>query len=514
MACAALIPVFADQLSHCVAGLKASDRETDVVLMMEVSAEADYIPHHRKKLAFLFSAMRHFADELVQQGWRVDYVRLDAEHNSGSFERELSAAVERHRCSLIRCTEPGEWRVLNMLKDLQNTLSLSLEICADDRFVCDHATFRSWAKDRKSLRMEYFYRDRRRQTGLLMEGDNPVGGQWNFDANNRKRAPKGWQPPAVYRTEPDAITQDVLAMVAQRFPDRFGHLDDFFYCVTASQAEDALNHFIQYALPTFGDFQDAMVQDEPFLSHSVISLYLNAGLLDPVEVCRKAEAAWHRQQAPLNAVEGFIRQIIGWREYVRGIYWMHMPGYLEQNFFGHKRELPSFYWTGDTDMNCIAQSVGQTIKHAYAHHIQRLMVTGNFAMLAGIDPKHIHEWYLAVYVDAFEWVEAPNTLGMSQFADGGLLGSKPYAAGGNYINKMSNYCGQCRYKVSLKSGQGACPFNYLYWDFVDRNRQALGQNPRMVQMYQTWDRMNDQQKDESRQSAARFLMDMEAGHRV
>ncbi|HBM13463.1 MAG TPA: cryptochrome/photolyase family protein [Rhodospirillaceae bacterium] len=511
---AALVPIFADQLSHNLASLKASDRETDIVLMMEVSAEADHVPHHRKKMAFLFSAMRHFADELRQQGWRVDYVKLDADRNAGSFDQEITAAVQRHDCQYIRCTEPGEWRVLQLLKALQNTLPVSLEICPDDRFVCDHATFRDWAKERKSLRMEYFYRDRRRQTGLLMDGDNPVGGQWNFDANNRKRAPKGWRPPAVFQTKPDAITQDVLAMVSQRFPDRFGDLDNFFYCVTASQAEAALDHFIQHALPSFGDFQDAMVQDEPFLSHSVISLYLNAGLLDPVEVCRKAEAAWHRQQAPLNAVEGFIRQIIGWREYVRGIYWMHMPGYLEQNFFGHKRELPSFYWTGDTDMNCVAQSVGQTINHAYAHHIQRLMVTGNFAMLAGIDPKHIHEWYLAVYVDAFEWVEAPNTLGMSQFADGGLLGSKPYAAGGNYINKMSNYCAPCRYKVSEKSGPDACPFNYLYWDFVVRNRQALGNNPRMAQMYQTWDRMADQKKDASRQSAARFLKDMEAGNRV
>ncbi|MDJ0683756.1 MAG: cryptochrome/photolyase family protein [Alphaproteobacteria bacterium] len=509
-----LLPVFADQLSHDLASLKASDPETGIVLMMEVAAEADQVPHHRKKLVFLFSAMRHFAEELTARGWRVDYVRLDADGNSGSFETEIAAAIARHGCRHIRVTEPGEWRVLEMLRRLDDTLPATVEICGDDRFVCDAATFRTWANGRKTLRMEYFYRERRRQTGLLMEGDDPVGGQWNYDAENRKRPPKTWRPPARRSVEPDAITQEVLAMVADRFPDRFGALDGFDYAVTADEAEAALDHFIEHALPSYGDYQDAMLNDEPFMAHAVTGLYLNAGLLSPLQTCRKVEAAWRRGTAPLNAVEGFIRQIIGWREYVRGIYWLSMPGYLEKNYFDHRRALPDFYWSGETDMACMAQSIGQTIQHAYAHHIQRLMVTGNFAMLAGVDPHQVHEWYLAVYADAFEWVEAPNTLGMSQFADGGLLGSKPYAAGGNYINKMSNYCAGCRYKVKEKSGPDACPFNYLYWDFLRRNRDTLGGNPRMAQMYRTWDRMADETKAASQSSAARFLERLEAGERI
>jgi deoxyribodipyrimidine photolyase-related protein len=293
--------------------------------------------------------------------------------------------------------------------------------------------------------------------------------------------------------------------VAKRFANHFGDLEPFWFAVTRADAEKQLKHFLKTGLAQFGDYQDAMLLSEPFLYHSILSLYINCGLLDPLDVCRRVEKEYRAGRAPLNAAEGFIRQIIGWREFVRGIYWLKMPDYVDGNFLGHTRPLPDFYWTGDTDMACLRAAVGQTKTEAYAHHIQRLMVTGNFALIAGLDPKQVHEWYLAVYADAYEWVELPNTLGMSQFADGGLLGSKPYAASGNYINKMSDYCGSCRYDVKKRTGQGACPFNALYWDFLDRNADQLAGNPRMAQMYATWRKFSKTDQDAVRQDAHAFL---------
>ncbi|MEM6557149.1 MAG: cryptochrome/photolyase family protein, partial [Pseudomonadota bacterium] len=363
----------------------------------------------------------------------------------------------------------------------------------------------AWASGRKQLRMEYFYREMRRKTGLLMESDQPAGGKWNYDSENRKPAKGDLFMPAPLRTPPDDITKDVLALVSDRFNDHFGDLEPFWFGVTRTQAQAALDYFIDNALANFGDYQDAMLEGEKFLYHSLLSLYLNAGLLDPLEICERVEQAYRDGRAPLNAAEGFIRQIIGWREYVRGIYWLKMPGYVDLNFFENKRDLPEFYWTAETEMACMKAAISQTKEDAYAHHIQRLMVTGNFALLAGIDPKQVHEWYLAVYADAYEWVELPNTLGMSQFADGGVLGSKPYAASGNYINKMSDHCKQCSYNVKKKTGSNACPFNPLYWDFLHRNRDRLNGNPRMAQMYRTWDRMSDDKKADYLDSAASVL---------
>ncbi len=375
----------------------------------------------------------------------------------------------------------------------------------DDRFVATHAEFRAWAEGRKQLRMEYFYREMRRKTGLLMDGDQPEGGKWNYDAENRKPAKSDLFMPTPMRTDPDAITIDVLGLVTRRFDNHFGDLEPFWFGVTRAHAEAALDHFIEVALAKFGDYQDAMLEGEKFLYHSLLSLYINAGLLDPLDVCKRVEDAYQAGEAPLNAAEGFIRQIIGWREYVRGIYWLKMPDYVDENFFGNTRALPDFYWTAETDMACLRAAISQTKEEAYAHHIQRLMVTGNFALLAGIDPKQVHEWYLAVYADAYEWVELPNTLGMSQFGDGGVLGSKPYASSGNYINKMSDHCKGCSYSVSQKTGDGACPFNPLYWDFLHRNRDKLAGNPRMAQMYRTWDRMSADKQADYLESAAKVL---------
>jgi len=500
-----LVVILGDQLSPMISSLNAADPAQDVVLMSEVVDEATYVPHHKKKIAFLFSAMRHFAEELREAGWSVNYFKLDDPKNSGSLVGEIERAVKDHGCDRVLVTEPGEWRLRRNFEELANRLSVPVTILDDDRFLCSRSEFAGWAHGRKQLRMEYFYRDMRRKTGLLIDGDKPEGGKWNFDAENRKPAGKDLDFVGPKRFEPDAITEDVLALVSDRFTDHFGTLEPFWFAVTRREAEAALQQFIDSGLPSFGDYQDAMLKDERFLFHAFLSLYINAGLLDPLTVCRLIEEEYRKGRVPLNSAEGFIRQIIGWREYVRGIYWLKMPDYVDLNFFGNSKQLPAFYWSADTDMACLRACIEQTRDEAYAHHIQRLMVTGNFAMLAGVDPKAVHEWYLAVYADAYEWVELPNTLGMSQFADGGLLGSKPYAASGNYINKMSDYCSSCRYKVKEKEGPDACPFNYLYWDFMARNREHLGDNPRLGPVYRTWDRMSGERKKAVREDAARFL---------
>ncbi len=505
-----LLVIFGDQLSPDLASLAQADARQDGVLMMEVAHEAATVNHHKKKLAFLFSAMRHFRDELKSAGWATDYVAMDDAGNSGSFEGEIKRAVEQHRPERLVFVEPGEWRVLEMVKVLQDSLGIPVDILDDDRFLCSRDAFARWADGRRELRMEYFYREMRRQTGLLMCGDKPEGGRWNYDAENRKPAQDDFFMPAPKRFRPDAMTRDVIEMVDQRFPGHFGTLAGFGYAVTRAGAEACLDHFINHALPSFGDYQDAMLKGQPHLYHSILSPYINVGLLDPMEVCRRAEEAYLQGRAPLNAAEGFIRQIIGWREYVRGIYWLKMPEYGDMNALKTTRKLPGFYWTADTDMACLKDVIGQTLEHAYAHHIQRLMITGNFALLAGVDPREVHQWYLAVYIDAFEWVEMPNTIGMSQFADGGIMASKPYAASANYINRMSDYCEGCRYRADVKTGGDACPFNALYWDFLHRNREVLAKNPRLRNPYATWSRMNADRQADYLDCAARFLARLDA----
>lgn len=500
-----LIPIFADQLSLDLPPLTVSEIDESVILMCEVRDEAETVPHHRKKLVFLFSAMRHFADELSKQGWTVEYVKLTDKENTGGFEGEIERALSRHDIHTIRLCEPSEWSVLKRVKTWESRFERPVTIMPDTRFLASKEEFAEWAEGRMQLRMEYFYRDMRRKTNLLMDGDDPVGGQWNFDKENRKPAKDDLFMPKPFCVEPDVVTRDVMDMVAQEFPTRFGDLEYFFFAVTREDALKSLDWFVKEALENFGSYQDAMLADEPFLYHSLLSLYLNVGLLNPLEICRAVERAHENGTAPINATEGYIRQIIGWREYIRGIYWLKMPDYIQENALEAKRDLPDFYWTADTKMTCLSQAIGQTKKHAYAHHIQRLMVTGNFAMLIGVAPKAIHEWYLAVYMDAFEWVELPNTLGMSQFADGGLLGSKPYASSGAYINRMSNYCGSCHYEVKDRVGPKACPFNSLYWHFIDRNEDVLRGNHRMSMIYRNFDKMNETVKADILETAEHFL---------
>ncbi len=498
-----LIPVLGDQLSLDLASLRAVDRGEAVVLMMEVADEATSVRHHQQKIAFLFSAMRHHAAALREAGWRVDYVAIDDEGNSQSFTGEVKRALARHGATRIVTVEAGEWRVIDAQADWGG--DVSVEVLADDRFLVSRDWFAEWVEGRKRLLMEDFYRLMRKRTGLLMDGDQPAGGQWNFDADNRKPPAKGMEYPAMPRFAADAVTEDVLALVGQRFGNHFGDLRPFGWAVTRVQALECLGDFVKVRLPRFGDFQDAMVAGEDGMFHSQLSALINCGLLGPLEVCRAAEDAWKAGEAPLNAVEGFVRQIIGWREYVRGIHWIAGPDYGLRNHLGATRDLPDFYWTGETDMRCMAEAVRATKQNAHAHHIQRLMVLANFALLAGIEPAQVSEWFLIVYADAYEWVETPNVIGMGLFADGGMMASKPYAAGGAYINRMSDYCRGCAYDVKKRTGEGACPFNSLYWDFLARNRDALGRNHRLLRMYDGWDRFDAAEQGRIQAQAGAFL---------
>ena len=500
--------ILGDQLSPEISSLKDADKSRDIILLCEVFDEAVYVKHHQKKIAFLFSAMRHFAASLSDAGWNVDYVRLDQDGNSHSFSGEVARAVERHAPESVIATFASEWRVLTEMRDWENTLPCAVELRDDDRFYCSLVEFATWADGRKQLRMEYFYRELRRKTGILMSGNDPIGGQWNYDAENRGRAPDGLEVPKHTSFVPDEITNEVLNLVEDRFGDHFGKLRPFEFAVTHEQAAYVLDRFIAERLPLFGTYQDAMVEGEPFMFHAHIGLYLNCGLLSPQQAIIAAENAYHAGAAPLNATEGFIRQILGWREFVRGLYWLKMPEYAEQNALEAHRPLPAFFWTADTKMNCLKQCVSETRDHAYAHHIQRLMVLGNFALLAGLSPKEVNEWFMIVYADAYEWVELPNVSGMALYADGGVLASKPYASGGAYIERMSNYCRSCHYKVKQKNGEQACPFNYLYWDFLIRHQDRLSGNARMGMMYRTLAKMSDEKRAAILTDSQRFLSEL------
>lgn len=502
--------VLGDQLTRSLASLRDLDPARDVVLMVEVEDEARYVPHHKQKIAFLVSAMRHFARDLAAEGVTVDYVRLDDPANTGSLGGELKRAIDRHRPRAIVLTEPGEWRVWRMMQDWAAALAVPVEIRADDRFLCSRDDFAWLAAAGRTRRMETFYRDMRRRTGILMARDGPEGGRWNYDPENRKPLPRGMRPPPRRRFAPDAMTREVLDLVGRRFAGNFGDLEPFGWAVTRADALAALDHFVRDALPGFGDYQDAMKAGEDFLFHGLIAPYLNCGLLTAREVCDRAEAAWRSGQAPLNAVEGFIRQILGWREFVRGLYWTAMPDYAATNHFGAARDLPALYWTGRTAMRCMAECIGATRRNAYAHHIQRLMVTGNYALLTGIAPARIEEWYLAVYADAFEWVELPNVHGMVMHADGGRLGSKPYAASGAYINRMSDYCRSCAFDPALRSGPRACPFTFLYWNFLMQHEGRLARNPRMALPYRALAAMPEAERTRIRAAARDWLASGEA----
>ena len=501
-----LVIVLGDQLDEGAAAFDGFDAAEDVVFMAEVADEATRVWSHKARIALFFSAMRHFRDYLLEERCRVRYRAVDDPENAGSFSGELAAAVKELNPQKLIMTWPGEWRVLRDLEQTAERLGLDHDIREDTHFLCSIPSFAHYAEERKELLHETFYREMRRKRGCLMEDGSPVGGKWNLDKENRsgfgKDGPPEIEPPRSF--EPDETTREVLETVDDEFLDHPGELQHFDWPVTRHQARQALKDFVANRLPNFGTFQDALWTGEPFLYHSRLSSALNLKLLTPEEVLRAAEEAYHEGHAPLNSVEGFVRQVLGWREYVRGIYWLYMPEYATLNALEADMELPAFYWTGETDMNCLRECIGQTLDYGYAHHIQRLMVTGLFALLLGVRPKAVHEWYLAVYVDAVEWVEMPNTLGMSQFADDGLMATKPYCATGKYITRMSNYCEGCRYDPDERSGEDACPFTTLYWDFLARHRERFEDNPRMALQVRNLDRIAEDEVNAARKRAEKI----------
>lgn len=486
-----LVIVLGDQLDHDSSAFDGFDPAQDVVWMAEVAEESTHVWSAKPRIAIFLSAMRHFAAELRERGLPLHYTALDDPANTGTLAAELQRAMDHLQPQQLILTAPGDWRVLQALRGVAAQAGLPLNLRDDTHFFSTVREFATHAKGRKQLRLEYWYRELRKKHGVLMDGEQPVGGQWNFDADNRESFGKAGPQnvPAPFFIAPDAITREVIALVNTRFAGHPGSLDSFAWPVTRADALRALDNFIEQRLPLFGQFEDAMWAGEVWLWHSQLSAALNLKLLNPREVVAAAEAAYRSGHAPLAAVEGFIRQILGWREYVRGIYWTQMPGYLERNALDAQAPLPAWYWTGETHMACLREAITQTLGHGYAHHIQRLMVTGLYALLLGVRPQAVHAWYLSVYVDAVEWVELPNTLGMSQYGDGGLLGSKPYVATGKYIQRMSNHCSGCRYDPAQSTGPKACPFTTLYWDFLMRHEPLLRQNPRMAMQMKNLDRL-------------------------
>ena len=486
-----LVLVLGDQLGPDHGALKEARPGVDIILMAEVAEEASYARHNRHKIAFIFSAMRHFRDDLRKQGFEVLYY---------PYETGMKSLLQAVRCgladspaTLVRCCQPGEYRLLSEMRQWQ--LPVPLELVEDDRFLASQEDFKAWGAGRKQLRMEHFYRLMRRKYNVLLDDKGePEGGKWNYDRANRS----GWRNkdklPRRPEYETDKITEEVIELVSREFPNHPGDLDLFYLGVTAAQAGSQLRWFVESGLPRFGQYQDAMAEESPWLFHALISMYLNVGLLDPLQVCRTVERAWRDDMCDLAAAEGFIRQVLGWREYVRGIYWMTAPQYADRNALQADRPLPDWFWNGDSDLRCLEMALRQTLDLGYAHHIQRLMIIGNFALLAGLDVRQTCAWYLAVYVDAFEWVELPNTLGMALYADGGLMASKPYAASGKYIKRQGNHCARCHYDPGKTSGPGSCPFNSLYWHFIDRNSGRFSKNARMALSLKNWQRKSEDER--------------------
>ncbi|MCC5810606.1 MAG: cryptochrome/photolyase family protein [Ectothiorhodospiraceae bacterium] len=497
-----LLVCLGDQLDPDSRLFRCGSKTTDQVWMAEVRQESTHVWSHKTRIALFLAAMRHHAVMLDKRGWQVDYQRL-GDHEQDSLEGALAKRLRAGSVDEVCMVKPGDHRVEQGVKSACEGQRVPLRVLEDSHFYDTPQGFANWAEGRKQLRLEYYYRELRRRHGVLMQGDGPAGGRWNFDADNRQSfGSAGPQElPAPVRFEPDGITREVLYLVEREFADHPGDLSRFDWPVTPDQAEQALEDFIHHRLANFGPYQDALWTGEPWLYHSRLSAALNLKLLNPRSAVEAAERAWRDGVAPLASVEGFVRQILGWREYVRGLYWREMPDYLAHNALNARRSLPGFYWTGKTEMRCLADALGQTLGMGYAHHIQRLMIIGLYALLYGVEPKQVHEWYLAVYVDAVEWVEAPNTIGMSQFGDGGLMASKPYCASGKYVQRMSNYCGQCRYKPDQRTGSSACPFTTLYWDFLDRNREQLQHVPRMNMQLRNLERLSAEALDAIRQQA-------------
>ncbi|MEM1186274.1 MAG: cryptochrome/photolyase family protein [Planctomycetota bacterium] len=497
-----LVVVFGDQLDASFGPLADLDKTRDVVLMMETDEEQRYVRSHKQRTALFFSAMRHFAADLADSGVRVRYVCANDRGNLQSFDEEVGRAIAKLRPESVHCVHPGEWRVLRTVEAWRDRVPV--EIHEDEHFFTPIDRFQSWAEGRKQFTMEYFYREQRKRFDVLMDSDgkSPLGGAWNYDKDNREAFKVTPNPPKPYTPRLTEITKEVLDLVEARYPDNPGSIEGFRWPVTRDQARRALDDFIEHRLRLFGKYEDAMWTEQPFLYHSLLSPSGNLKLLNPRECVEEAERAYEDGVAPLNAVEGFVRQWLGWREFIRGVYWTQGPDYPNRNGLDQHGTLPDFFWTGDSDMACLADCVGVVIDHGFAHHVPRLMVMGNFAMLAGVHPREVADWYLAMFVDAVDWASNPNTIGMSQHADHGVVGTKPYAASGKYISRMSNYCEQCRYKISKRTGDDACPFNVFFWDFLFRHGDRFEGNNRMAMMLKNAERISSEERVEITSSAA------------
>ncbi|KAA5543800.1 cryptochrome/photolyase family protein [Roseiconus nitratireducens] len=491
-----LVLVLGDQLNHDSAALQDFDASVDRIWMAENQEEASHVWCHKYRLVSFFAPMRHFREELRANGFQVDYHELPSDGRKArksSFSRLLRETFSQGEPQKVVVVHPGDDRVLRSLQQTTADCGVPMEVREDEHFYCSIDRFREWAADRKSMVLESFYRTMRKEHDVLIDSEGePIGGSWNFDKENRSSFKRGGpgEIPEPPRFAPDAITRDVMEMVSSRFSDHPGELDDFDLPVTRDQAVESLEDFVRHRLPDFGTYQDAMWGDQRFLYHSRLSHAINLHLLSPREVVEAAVGAFQDDIAPINAVEGFVRQILGWREYVRGVYWTQMPEYAELNALqcDPSQGVPDFFWDGQTEMACVADSMRLVMETAYAHHIQRLMVLGLYAQLLGVHPRRFHEWHLAMYADAIDWVSLPNALGMSQYGDGGLMATKPYCASGAYINRMSNHCRSCRYSPKEAVGEDACPFTTLYWDFLQRHRSAFAQNPRMKMQLMNLDR--------------------------
>jgi len=504
------VVVLGDQLDLNNPALLSNSPKNTPILMVESPAESTVVWVHKVRIALFLSAMRHFAEQLRKAGYTVHYRKL-GETGEHTLVQEVASLCKQHGYTSIDLAEPGEWRLEQDFLNMAKSSGIKLRLLEDTHYLCTRADFAKWASGYKQMRMEYFYREMRKRTGVLMDGAEPAGGKWNFDADNRSAFPKSGPgkiaPPAAF--EPDDITKQVFAEVEEHFPDHPGTLANFKWPVTREQALQALDTFIATRFTNFGNFQDAMWTNTPFGWHSLVSSSINLHLLHPLEVIEKAEAAFRENKVDIASAEGFIRQILGWREFMRGVYWLDMPKMREDNHLQAKHDLPKWFWTGQTQMNCLKDSIGQTLDHGYAHHIQRLMVIGNFALLAGLVPQQVEDWFLAVYVDAVEWVELPNVAGMALFANGGRFTSKPYIASGAYIKRMSNYCTGCKYKPAEKVGDEACPFTTLYWGFLDQHEKMLSGNPRTGLMAKNIARLDDAQRAALRQKVADTFKNIE-----
>ena len=502
--------ILGDQLNHKHSWYldKSEDR---TYVLMEMGQELTYTTHHIQKVVAFFLAMRSFREHLAENGHQVIYLNLDDPRNKQNLNENLEWLIKENGIEKFEHQLPDEYRLDQQLKSFCQSLSIESEAFDTEHFLTEREDLKSFFEGKKMLIMENFYRMMRKKYDILMDGADPVGGKWNYDHDNRKKMPASTPIPPIKSFQKSV--QEIVDLLAASNIKTIGRIDttNFIWPTTRAEGLEQLDYFIEVCLPQFGAYQDAMTTKGWSLFHSRISFALNSKLIAPLEVIKRVEHIIQENPdyAPLSAIEGFIRQILGWREYMRGIYWRNMPEYASLNFFEHKTKLPSWFWTGETKMECLSHSIGQSLDHAYAHHIQRLMVTGNFALLAGIDPDEVDQWYLGIYIDAIEWVEITNTRGMSQFADGGIVATKPYVSSANYMHKMSHYCNQCSYDHKKKVGENACPFNSLYWEFLDRHKDKLAKNQRMSMIYRVWDKNSQESKNTTLEQAAMYLQNLE-----